>query len=107
MADFRLPASPDRTRELLDLLSRAMDGVLVPEDGRLTTAEREFIAAVSRDLREHGPDSLCVAGTEQDPDVQAWALAMNARIGAIGRTVTSFRRSGPMRTAAARDDWTA
>jgi molybdopterin-containing oxidoreductase family iron-sulfur binding subunit len=104
-ADFRLPASPGRMRVVLDAVSALMDG-RVAGGAALTAAESAFAASLARDLRSAAPDVLCVAGPEQDPDVQAWALALNARLGAPGRTLhllPQVRSDGDLRGAGALD----
>lgn len=84
LADVRLPLSPARTRVVLDAIARALDD-RSPDDQQLTPTESAFVAALARDLRAHATTALCIAGPEQDTDVQRWALAMNARLGSAAR----------------------
>jgi len=86
-ADFRLPASPGRIRVVLDAVSGLMDGAPPTNGAPLTAAESAFAASLAHDLRSAAPEVVCVAGPEQDPDVQAWALGLNARLGAAGATL--------------------
>ena len=87
LADFRLPVSPARLRRLLDALAPAIERGAPPDGQGLSEAEKQFVTALAADLRSHAPAVLCVAGPEEPADVQQWALACNARLGAIGRTV--------------------
>ena len=86
-ADFRLPAEPGRTRVLLDAVAALVDGVDRSAGLALTAEERGFVSALARDLRARAPGILCVAGAEQDPEIQAWALAMNGRLGGRGNAL--------------------
>ena len=87
LADFRLPASPARLRAVLDALARAITPEPAPANGELSPAEAEFVQTLAADLRRFAPAVVCVAGAEEDADVQRWALALNSRLGAIGKTV--------------------
>jgi len=83
LADQRLAASPERTRLVLDAIAAAVEGGSPPSS--LHPEEQSFVAAVAADLRRHAPAVACVAGPEQDAAVQAWALALNGRLGSLGR----------------------
>jgi len=105
-ADFRLPASPNRIRTLLDAVSGLVDGNAPAEGAALTAAEYAFATSLAHDLRSAAPEVVCVAGSEQDPDVQAWALAMNAKLGAAGgtlRLLPQVRSDNDPRSAGALD----
>ena len=53
------------------------------------------MAALALDLRSNAPHVACVAGPDQDIEVQRWALAVNARLGAAGAgMVPSVRSDG-------------
>jgi molybdopterin-containing oxidoreductase family iron-sulfur binding subunit len=94
MADFRLPASPGRVRLVLDALARAVEGG-PPDRPALAEAESQFVESLGRAVRAEGVVALCVAGPEQDGDVQRWALAMNERLaGGTG----AFRANPPVRS---------
>jgi Fe-S-cluster-containing dehydrogenase component len=84
MADHRLPASPARTRLLLAALGDALDGKELPAS--LSPKERRVLAALARDLHDKAPNVLCVAGPHLEPDLLAWAAALNGRLGAGGVT---------------------
>jgi molybdopterin-containing oxidoreductase family iron-sulfur binding subunit len=101
LADVRLPAAPGRMRWVLDAVSAAIDGSSAAPAG-LAAGEARFAAQLARDLRDHAPHVACIAGPEQDPDVQRWALAMNARLGSAGsavRQVASVRSDDDPRCA--------
>jgi len=85
MADHRLATSPARQRELLAALGAALEGQAAPS-GHLTAAERQFVARVAADLREHAPNVVCVAGERAAPEIRDWAVAVNARLRANGVT---------------------
>ncbi len=101
LADFRLPASPGRTRLILDAVADALDSSHGAPAG-LTTAEANFVEAVARDLRAHATGALCAAGPEQDADIQRWAWALNARLGSaprLQRFTAPVRSDGDPRAA--------
>lgn len=98
LADFRLPLSPARTRVVLNALARALavgreestppasaSSAPTPTPSPLTSDEKNFVTALARDLRAHAGSALCIAGPEEDADIQRWALAMNAHLGATPR----------------------
>ena len=87
LADFRLPAAPDRMRVVLDALAQAITHDAPPPAGGLSPDEVQFVLTLAADLRRFAPAVLCVAGPEEDADIQRWVLALNARFGAIGKSV--------------------
>ncbi|MEO8350189.1 MAG: TAT-variant-translocated molybdopterin oxidoreductase [Chthoniobacteraceae bacterium] len=87
LADFRLPASPARIRAVLDALAQAVTHDTPPPVDDLSSVELHFVTTLADDLRKHAPAVVCVAGAEEDADIQHWALALNAHFGAIGKTV--------------------
>lgn len=87
LADFRLPASPPRLRAVLDALAQVIVHDTPPPAAGLSPAESQFVTALAADLRRHAPAVVCVAGPEEDADIQRWALALNAHFGANGNTV--------------------
>ncbi len=97
LADFRLPASPARMRAVLDALAQGVAGRTPPPAGGLSPAETRFATALAADLRAQAPGVVCVAGPEEDDDIQRWALAFNAHAGAIGKSV---RFLAPLRSDA-------
>ncbi|MEO6876646.1 MAG: TAT-variant-translocated molybdopterin oxidoreductase [Opitutaceae bacterium] len=86
LADFRLPASPARMRVVLNAIALAI-AHNPPSAGDLSPAEMNFVRALADDLRQHAPAVVCIAGAEEDADIQRWALALNAHSGAGGKTV--------------------
>ncbi len=87
LADFRLPASPARMRAVLDALAQAIGHSTLPPAGGLSPAETRFVTALADDLHGHAPAVVCVAGPEEDSDIQHWALALNTHFGAGGESV--------------------
>jgi MoCo/4Fe-4S cofactor protein with predicted Tat translocation signal len=87
LADLRLPLSPPRMRVLLDALARAIADDTPPSTNGLSLAEAQFATSLADDLRHHAPTVVCVAGPEEDADIQRWALALNHHFGANGKTV--------------------
>jgi len=102
LADFRLPASPARMRAVLDALAQviAHDAPL-PAAG-LSPAESQFVTTLAADLRQHAPAIVCVAGPEEEADIQRWALVLNAHFGAGGKTIRFLapQRSDPDKASA-------
>ena len=87
LADFRLPASPARMRAVLDALAQAIAHNALPPAAGLSPAESQFVTTLAADLRKHAPAVVCVAGPEEEADIQRWALALNAHFGASGKTI--------------------
>ncbi|MEO6992435.1 MAG: TAT-variant-translocated molybdopterin oxidoreductase [Lacunisphaera sp.] len=102
LTDFRLPASPARIRVVLDALAQAITHQTPPPADELSPEEMHFVTTLADDLREHAPAVLCVAGAEEEADIQHWALALNTHFGAIGKTVhfLGSQRSDSDRTSA-------
>jgi molybdopterin-containing oxidoreductase family iron-sulfur binding subunit len=87
LADFRLPASPARMRAVLDALAQVLAQGAAPSPAGLSPAEDRFVTALAADLRHYAPAVVCVAGPEEDADLQRWALALNAHLGAAEKTI--------------------
>jgi molybdopterin-containing oxidoreductase family iron-sulfur binding subunit len=87
LADFRLPVPPSRLRAVLDAVALAITRDLPPSTDGLSPEEARFVTSLLADLRHHAPAILCVAGPEEDPDIQHWAQALNTCLGANGITV--------------------
>ena len=73
LADFRLPASPARMRAVLDALAQAIVHNALPQAAGLSPAESQFVTMLAADLRKHAPAVVCVAGPEEEADIQRWA----------------------------------
>jgi Fe-S-cluster-containing dehydrogenase component/anaerobic selenocysteine-containing dehydrogenase len=110
LADFRLPASPARVRLLLDELARSLESGWAPAAERFSAGEIQFVASLSKALRAQDLVAVCIAGAEQDADIQRWALAMNERLGRDAgayaripsiRSDTDRRASGDLEALAA------
>ncbi|HEV6968266.1 4Fe-4S dicluster domain-containing protein [Roseateles sp.] len=86
-ADARLALPPPRIEAMLWRLARHwLPGVPAGEAGN--PAELAFETRVLRALRAAGSDALVVAGRDLSPEAHALTLALNQRLGAIGRTLT-------------------
>jgi molybdopterin-containing oxidoreductase family iron-sulfur binding subunit len=90
LADFRLPASPARVRVVLAALTLAIVHGEAPATTGLSEEETQFVTSLVDDLRRHAPAVVCVAGAEEDADIQRWAAALNAHFGANGSTTRSL-----------------
>jgi Fe-S-cluster-containing dehydrogenase component len=90
LADIRLPSSPERIPLVLNAIAAELEGASKAVSG-LTRDEASFASRLAADLRENAPRIVCVAGPEQDIEVQRWALAVNARIGTCARALPSYR----------------
>ncbi len=100
-ADFRLPASPARTRTLLTRLSALLGHAPAGAADGVSEAEEAFLVSLAADLQAYAPKVLCLAGEEQSIEVQAWAAALNRSLGAEGVTVHEIApvRSDPETTS--------
>jgi Fe-S-cluster-containing dehydrogenase component len=88
MADVRLAIAPSRIGPVLAAIGgEGNPGVA------LQGMEQDFVARVRRDLLAAGPAGVCIAGPEQPEAVHRWAVMMNTRTGAEGRTV---KRTAPV-----------
>ncbi len=85
-ADARLALPPDRIEAMLWRLSRTWFPEL-PAGPPAQGTEAAFEARVLRALRAAGPDALVLAGRGLSSDAHALAMALNQRLGAIGRTL--------------------
>lgn len=83
-ADHRKAVPPDGVAAVARGLLALVDGGAAP-DG-LPVAP-DWLAVLADDLRQAGDRALAMAGPHQTPAVHAAALALNARLGATGRTV--------------------
>ncbi|MCB1884508.1 MAG: TAT-variant-translocated molybdopterin oxidoreductase [Geminicoccaceae bacterium] len=85
MADERLALRSSRIEAFARALGRRF-GLGAPGPD-LKDDEGRFLDAVARDLEGAGPAGLVVAGRGQPPAVHAIACLINAKLGAVGRTV--------------------
>lgn len=87
VADHRLPLPPSHVANYALALARAL-GLPYAEQRPLSPSHAAWIAAAAKDLAARGARSLVVAGESQPAWVHALAIAMNARLGAVGTTIT-------------------
>jgi molybdopterin-containing oxidoreductase family iron-sulfur binding subunit len=90
LADVRLAASPDRIPLILNAIAGNLEGRPGALSG-LAPDETMFASTLSEDLRATAPQIVCVAGPEQDIEIQQWALALNSRIGTGARSFPPVR----------------
>ncbi|MER8966730.1 TAT-variant-translocated molybdopterin oxidoreductase [Mesorhizobium sp. M0808] len=83
-ADHRRPVRPSEVEAVAAALSAVLGGEAAPSALALDPA---WLAATADDLKAAGRSALIVPGVHQTPFVHAAALAMNARLGALGNTV--------------------
>jgi molybdopterin-containing oxidoreductase family iron-sulfur binding subunit len=87
VADHRLPVRPSEV-EAIAREAAAQLGVQVAQGGTAgKAAHSEWIAAITKDLKQHHGASVVIAGDSQAPLVHALAHAMNQALGNIGSTV--------------------
>ena len=86
MAADRLVASFGRVGVLADALAKACDRAGRPVG--LSVREAHWVEAAAWMLKSAPGRALVVAGPQQPPEVQALALQLSARLGALGQTLT-------------------
>jgi MoCo/4Fe-4S cofactor protein with predicted Tat translocation signal len=96
-ADHRLPAArgdiPDLAVALAAELGLAIEGSGgggVPASAGLTAIQRRWISAAANDLRQQRGASIVLAGPAQPPWVHALALAINAYLENVGKSVVAI-----------------
>jgi molybdopterin-containing oxidoreductase family iron-sulfur binding subunit len=83
-ADHRIGVKPSQMPEIARAIAAALG---VAGAASTYTENAAWIAAMAKDLMEHGGRSIVVAGDNQPPVVHALAHAMNGALGNVGRTV--------------------
>jgi molybdopterin-containing oxidoreductase family iron-sulfur binding subunit len=87
IAGDRLVASMDEVERLVLALSAALEGTPGAASG-LSPRQAQWLQAAADALRASDGGGLVLVGAHHDPEVQAVGLRINARLGAIGRTLT-------------------
>lgn len=87
-ADHRLALTPDAIESLARAVAKEL-GVLV--SGEVETTHSEWAHAVAADLKAHAGRSLVLVGEHRSPSLQALALAINAQLGNIGKTISLIK----------------
>ncbi|HEY9028867.1 MAG TPA: 4Fe-4S dicluster domain-containing protein, partial [Burkholderiaceae bacterium] len=88
-ADHRVALSPARIEGLLWRVAAQWMPEITPADvGLADPAVAEFETRLVAALRDAGPASLVIGGAGLSAEAHALVLALNQRLGAIGRTVT-------------------
>jgi molybdopterin-containing oxidoreductase family iron-sulfur binding subunit len=88
-AEHRLALKPS---DLVALASALASGSV----SSLPAAQQKFAAAVLADLKKSGGRCLVIPGEQSDPSVHAAAFALNASLGAVGKTVVYTETVNPM-----------
>ncbi len=83
-ADARLALPPQRIEAMLWRLARTWFPAL-PPGPQATELEAAFEARVRRALRAAGPDAVVLAGRGLSAEAHALVMALNQRLGALGR----------------------
>ncbi|UCI09670.1 TAT-variant-translocated molybdopterin oxidoreductase [Mesorhizobium sp. B1-1-8] len=83
-ADHRLAIRPSEIETVAVELNAALGGQAGASG---SPVDHAWMAALVDDLRAAGRDALVIAGAHQSAFVQAAALAVNAKLGALGNTV--------------------
>ncbi|HEX8335168.1 MAG TPA: TAT-variant-translocated molybdopterin oxidoreductase, partial [Pyrinomonadaceae bacterium] len=85
-ADHRVVVKPSQYAAYVRGLAAAV-GAAGPALAGGAAAPDEQAAKIAADLKAHSGACVVVAGDEQTPEIHALAHAMNAALGAVGRTV--------------------
>ncbi len=87
VADVRLPANPDRVHAMAMAVAARLGVEGISGEGKLSPEEASFVDAAAADLKH---DGVAAAGPSASAQVHALVAAINARIGAIGKTVVYY-----------------
>ncbi len=87
-ADHRLQLKPSQVETFARALAGALGAGVAGNASGLPGEAARWVNAVAKDLRAHNGRALVVAGDDQPPAVHVLAHAMNAALGAVGRTLT-------------------
>jgi molybdopterin-containing oxidoreductase family iron-sulfur binding subunit len=84
-ADHRWPVKPSQVLSVVQAIAAA-----IGLEGAPTSAvSPKVISAIAKDLLANPGASAVIAGTNQSADVQALVLAINAKLGNLGKTVVT------------------
>ncbi len=86
-ADHRLHGKASEVEGFARALATAL-GAASGAGGEFTSAQKKFAAALVKDLQANKGAALVVVGDGQTPATHALAHAMNAVLGAVGKTVS-------------------
>ncbi|MEM8873961.1 MAG: TAT-variant-translocated molybdopterin oxidoreductase [Planctomycetota bacterium] len=84
-ADVREPANPAKLVAMINALTTALDGGTVSGLDEYAT---KFVKSAAKDLKAAGARGVVTAGAHLPVDVQAACMALNAKIGSVGTTIT-------------------
>src|SRR5207237_3703906 len=86
-ADNRIAIRPSEFEGFVGELAAALSAGAYGTGTAANDRQKEFVAAVAKDLRSATGRSIVIAGEHQSPYVHAAAVAMNGALGNVGRTV--------------------
>lgn len=87
VADVRLPANPDRIHAMARAVAAKLGVAGIPGDEKLSATEAKFVESATADLKQ---DGVAAVGPAASAQVHALAAAINAKIGAVGKTVVYY-----------------
>jgi len=87
VADGRLPSRPSRLGAILTAVASGL-GVGSYPAVELSADEKPFVAAVIKDIQANSGAAVIAIGSHLPAELHALGLAINAKIGAIGATLT-------------------
>ena len=87
-AEHRLPLRASEVPAFAAALAQAVGATGVQAPGyNWTPQQRQFLAALAKDLKAHAGRSVVIPGLYQDASVAALAMAINQALGNVGKTV--------------------
>jgi molybdopterin-containing oxidoreductase family iron-sulfur binding subunit len=87
-ADIHLQVKPAVVSVLLEALAREVGVAGLAGDVSLEEQQAKFVKALAKDLKAHQGRSLVTVGPTQPASVHALAWSINAKLGALGQTVS-------------------
>ncbi|MEZ6019249.1 MAG: TAT-variant-translocated molybdopterin oxidoreductase [Planctomycetota bacterium] len=93
-ADHRMPLTSGQMAAFLEALEQAlsakgMPGVAPAGAGSLPAGSEAFVTALAEDLWKGRDRAVVVAGDHLAPEVHARVMALNDKLGAIGKTISA------------------
>lgn len=88
LADHRLPLKPSQIESFLRLIAEKVGVVGGPKPDTLSEPAKAMADAVAKDLLAAKGDAIVLVGNHLSPSAHALAAAVNAKLGAVGKTLT-------------------
>ncbi len=86
-ADHRFPLSPENISATVHAIAASL-GIAGAAPSATTGIPAATLAAIVEDLQKSGKNALVIAGESQPADIHALVHAINAKLGAVGNTIT-------------------